>query len=413
MTKIAITSALVSNTTCPAGQKKLNLFDTSTKGLGLEVRATGGRTFYLRYQDSRGRTRQFRLADAADVTLRQARDLADKARNRIAMGEDPNEAKAKHKQVPTLATFVADSYLPFVKGYKRSWTTDECLLRNHVLPKLGAKYLDEITKQDIIALHHGRRAEGAAPGSANRLLIILRYVFNLAVRWDIPGVSANPTKDVALFEENNKMERFLSPEEAQRLYEAVCASDNQMLRFIVPMLVLTGARKREVLDAQWADFDLEHRNWRIPMCKTGKVRHVPLSDGALQVLAQVPKITGLPFVFANPKTQLPFVSIFCSWNTARKQADLQDVRMHDLRHSFASFLVNAGRSLYEVQKILGHTQVKTTQRYAHLAQQTLVDAANAAVKALGAAFMPAQGLLCGAGLQGERLSAPAQVTCAG
>ena len=148
-----------------------------------------------------------------------------------------------------------------------------------------------------------------------------------------------------------------------------------MLQYIIPMLILTGARKREVLDAKWTEFDLERRQWRVSITKAGKPRYVPLSDGVVQLLSTLahdsPK-----WVFPNPKTGKPYVSIFCSWNTARKQAGLADVRIHDLRHSFASFLVNAGRSLYEVQKILGHTQIKTTQRYAHLSQDTLIDAAN-------------------------------------
>ena len=149
-----------------------------------------------------------------------------------------------------------------------------------------------------------------------------------------------------------------------------------MLRYIVPMLILTGARKREVLDARWADFDIERHQWRIPVTKTGKARFVPISDGAIKLLASIPRINGCSWAFANPKTCKPFVSIFYSWDTARQSAGLSDVRLHDLRHSFASFLVNAGRSLYEVQKILGHTQIKTTQRYAHLAQETLLEAAN-------------------------------------
>ncbi len=183
-------------------------------------------------------------------------------------------------------------------------------------------------------------------------------------------------------------ERFLSQDEARRLYEAVKASPNPMLQYIVPMLILTGARRREVLDAKWEDFDIERRQWRIPMTKTGKPRHVPLSDGALQVLASVPHFPDCPWVFPNPKTLKPIVSGFSSWDTARKKAGLADVRMHDLRHSFASFLVNAGRSLYEVQKILGHTQVKTTQRYAHLSQDTLIDACNSVVNSLGDTFGP-------------------------
>jgi integrase len=127
---------------------------------------------------------------------------------------------------------------------------------------------------------------------------------------------------------------------------------------------------------------------QFPTTKSGRPRHVPLSDGVLKLLASVPHDPDCPWIFANPKTKKPYVSVFISWNTARKNAGLAEVRMHDLRHSFASFLVNAGRSLYEVQKILGHTQVKTTQRYNHLAQETLVDACNSVVNSLGDAFGP-------------------------
>ena len=111
-------------------------------------------------------------------------------------------------------------------------------------------------------------------------------------------------------------------------------------------------------------------------------RHVPLSDGAITILSTVPRSPKCPWTFANPETGKPYVSIFCSWNTVRKQAGLANLRIHDLRHSFASFLVNSGRSLYEVQKILGHTQIKTTQRYAHLSQDSLISAANQASKCM-------------------------------
>ena len=176
-----------------------------------------------------------------------------------------------------------------------------------------------------------------------------------------------------------------------------------MLQFIVPMLIMTGARKREVLDAKWSDFDVQKRSWRIPISKSGKARHVPLSEGVIQLLTQVgvvqqtwaPALHDCVWPFANPSTGKPFVSIFCAWNTARTKAGLPEVRIHDLRHSFASFLINNGRSLYEVQKILGHTQVKTTQRYSHLAQETLLNAVNAAVDALGTAFAPIPGLNAG------------------
>ena len=132
-----LTAPFIKNVICPAGSKKVDYFDTDCKGLMLEVRASGGKTFSLRYQDSRGNTRQSRLADASDVTLTQAKTLADKHRNKIAIGIDPAGEKAMMRSVPTFAEFMAERYMPFVKGYKRSWNSDDSYLRNHLLPALG------------------------------------------------------------------------------------------------------------------------------------------------------------------------------------------------------------------------------------------------------------------------------------
>ena len=189
MAKLKLTQSRVSEATCPSNKKRADWFDTDCKGLVLEARITGGKTFHLRYQDSRGRTRQLSLADANDVTLSQARALADKARNQIAMGEDPKEQRAIAKAVPTFAAFIEERYLPYVKGYKKSWDSDQSYLSNHVLPAFGKKYMDEVTKQEVISFHHGIRAKGYAEGTANRILILLRYAFNLAVKWgDVPLV---------------------------------------------------------------------------------------------------------------------------------------------------------------------------------------------------------------------------------
>jgi integrase len=383
-----LTSSTVASLPCPAGRGKVEYTDSGCRGLILEVRQSGGRTYYLRYTDHRGRQRQYRIGDANCVSLRDARQKANSLRGQILLGHDPREEKAVARSVPTFGAFVDQQYMPYVKSYKRSWETDWSIFKNHLIPRFAKRHMDEITRQDIIKMLADRKAEGAAPGSVNRLLIMMRYAFNLAVRWDIPGVKVNPTKGVPLLEENNKRERYLSTEEAQRLYDAVCASQNPMLRYIVPMLILTGARKREVLDARWEDFNIERRVWRIPMTKTGKARHVPLSDGAIGILTEIARVPGCAWAFANPDTGKPYVSIFSAWNTARRNAGLSDVRIHDLRHSFASLLINQGRTLYEVQHLLGHTQVKTTQRYAHLSQDTLLAAANAASVALGNFFAP-------------------------
>jgi integrase len=388
MAKAHLTPKFVREITCPADKKRMDFFDTEMVGFLLEVRDSGGKTYHVRYRNQRGTLRQVKIGTAQILNVGEARKAAQKLLAQVSLGADPTEEKAVLRAVPTFAEFVVDRYLPFVKGYKRSWKTDESLLRNHLIPRLGRMHLDQITKNDIIAIHHGRRADGATPASANRVLVLLRYILNLALKWELAGVTKNPSQGVPLFEENNKRERYLSKEEAQRLYACLLESDNTMLRFIVPMLVLTGARKRELLDARWEDIDEARQVWRIPITKTGNARHVPLSDGMVRLLHTVPRFPDCPFVVPNPKTLRPYVSIFNSWNTARKAAGMPEVRIHDLRHSFASFLINAGRSLYEVQKILGHTQIRTTQRYAHLSQETLLDAANTAVDALGVEFAP-------------------------
>lgn len=166
--------------------------------------------------------------------------------------------------------------------------------------------------------------------------------------------------------------------------------DNPQLKYIVAMAILCGCRKRELLDARWDDFDLERKSWRIPMTKNGKPRHVPLSSAALSVLAQVPRWEGCPYVLPNPKTKLPYVSFFCSWNTARKQAGLAEVRVHDLRHSFASNCINNQVSIYTVSKLLGHAQVSTTSKYSHLSRETLLAAVEASASGTGADWGAAQ-----------------------
>ena len=366
---------------------RMAMSDLRVRGLQLERMETGRAKWRLRFSAPNGRGRIcMTLGDASILSLADARQIAEKLLRDVALGFDPRLEKEQSKKVPTFAQFIEDQYLPYVKSYKRSWATDISLLKNHLLPRFGKRYLDEITRQDIQKMHADRRASGAAPGSANRLLIMMRYIFNLTLKWEVPGIKTNPCKGIPLMEENNQMERYLSVEEAERLYRAVCKSENPMLKNIVPMLILTGARKREVLDAKWEDFDISRRIWRISISKSGKARHVPISDGALNVLASMPR--KVEWAFANPGTGKPYVSIFCAWNTARKSAGLSDVRVHDLRHFFASLLINSGRTLYEVQHILGHTQVKTTQRYAHLSQDTLLAAANAATLAVGAVMMP-------------------------
>ncbi|WP_010314034.1 site-specific integrase [Synechococcus sp. CB0205] len=198
-------------------------------------------------------------------------------------------------------------------------------------------------------------------------------------------VRVNPTKDIALHRLNNQCQRFLSQEEAVRLFEAVRQSNNPVLSSIEAMLLLTGARKREEIDARWSCIDWERRIWRIAISKSGKSRYVQLSDGALLLLRLRRFEVGdqCPSIFPNPKSCAPYKCINNSWDTARRRAGMPELRLHDLRHSFASFWISSGRSLYEVQKNLGHSSAKMTEPYAHLAHDTLLPASNAVTLALG------------------------------
>jgi len=377
MPKALLSYQFLQQASCINNHYNTDYFDTKTRGLTLKVFSSGKKTYSLRYKDLRGKQAETKLGDANILSLEDARTLAQQHLSAIAMGNDPFAAKAELKQIPTIAAFIADSYMPFIKVNKRSWATDESLLRNHIIPAFGHLYMDEFTPQHLMKFISEHK-KTHANGSVNRVVIIVRYMFNLAIRWNVAGVKSNPTANVPLLEEHNHKERFLTAEETTRLMQEVKRSDNKMLRYIVPMLLMTGARKREVLDLKWSDIDLENRQWRLAEAdnKSKKVRHIPLSEGALSILSNVPKFEGCNYVFPNEKTLKPYVSIFCSWDTCRKAAGLADVRLHDTRHSYASFLVNAGCPIYEVKELLGHSQIKTTQRYAHLSQDTLLMATN-------------------------------------
>ena len=206
MPVVNLTKQFLKTLSCPASSKKVDYFDSSCKGLLLEVRVSGGRTYYLRFTDERGRNRQLKSGDARDISLGQAKQLADKTRNQIAMGQDPAVDKAVHRQMPTVYAFIHDSYLPFVQGYKRSWKCDQGLLRKHIEPIWGKRYLDQITKPDVIALMAKHRTTHA-PGSCNRLLILLRYLFSCSLKWEVPAIKNNPTAGIPLMKEENQKER--------------------------------------------------------------------------------------------------------------------------------------------------------------------------------------------------------------
>lgn len=370
-----LTQAMVDTAPCLSGKQKTDYFDTELTGLVLKVMSTGKRTYYLRYRDTHGKQKERRLFDAVAVGLKQARQQAKHLLSQLALGEDPFAQQQAKRHIPTLSAFINESYLPYIKASKKSWKVDEAMFRLHVTPSLGKLYLDDIEKKhlvDMVSAH----SQNFKPSSTNRMINVLHRMFNCALEWEVPGVATNPMTVVTKRKENSQRDRYLSPAELKALWKAVDHSESEMLPYIVRMLVLTGARKNEVTNAKWADIDWEQFQWRIPENKSGHVRYVPLSDSVLKMLNEMVPYKECEYIFANPKTLKPYKNFYHSWHTARVEAGIPDVRIHDLRHTYASYLVNIGVALYEVQKILGHANFSTTQRYAHLSQKTLLEATN-------------------------------------
>ena len=374
---LLLSDLYISEISCPSDKSHMEVFDSHLRGFYVDVMASGRKSFRLRYRFEK-KLRVVTLGDAQILTTDEARQLALKLLKQVKQGVNP-QAPPLSDAGPTVENFFLQKYLPYVKSYKRSWSTDESMIRNHLVPKLGVLHLGNISPPDVAVFLEQMKSQDYATGTCNRALVLLRFGFELALRWKIPGVSSNPVKEIKNIKDDNKIERYLTEPQTIELLQAVRQSDSEMLQYIVLFLIYTGARKREVLDARWRDIDWAQRSWRIPKTKSGKIRHIPLSTGAMKVLDHLRLRIRVGFVdgqaiFANPKTGEPFVSFFYSWNNARIRAGLPDFRIHDLRHSFASYLVNAGRSLYEVQELLGHADIKTTSRYAHLSRDRLVAA---------------------------------------
>ena len=379
----------------PLTQAKVNNASTTTRtliadgacrGLYLDVRPNG-KSYRLRYTERSGQQRTANIGDAALLKLSDARKLAQDLGRRLLLGEDiqakPEVATPEGPKLK-LGDFLRDRYIPHAKMTKRGFAGEMSILRTHILPAFEHRPLADITKAEITSFIHGKLGTGLAPGSINCQLTILKSIFSRAVEWGIENIEKNPAHGVKELPNNYRHERFLSQEEAGNLLAVVTRSSNKMLAPIVAFLLLTGSRKREVLDARWDHIDLERGQMIVPLSKSGKPRNVALSAGAVAVLVQAREILvrqmgqsaqGCPWAFPNPETGEPFNSIFHSWDTARRSVGLKDVRMHDLRHSFASALVNRGATLFDVQKLLGHSSPKMTERYSHLTYGRLMDAA--------------------------------------
>lgn len=372
---------LATGLVCPPAKKRIEYCDKDCPGLLAEVRAGAGSvpTWYIRYKQPT--TKYKRLGDAKSMTLAQARKATLMFKAQLAAVPRAVEAlaSAPAKGDMTLEAFVKEHVNPYNETRKRSHWRD-LQFYTRVGARFGTRKLNDITRKEVQVFHNELvTKERLAPATADHHVVYMRRLLNLAVQWEM--LEKNALTNIPLMKVDNKVERYLSDEEAQRLVQVLTTDLASGASYILLFLLSTGARLNEAIQAKWEQVDLEKGVWRIPATnsKSKKTRAVPLNASAMWVLDQLWTRQGRhPYLFVNEATNRPFVTITRAWYRLREKAGIQSLRIHDLRHSFASFLVNGGRSLYEVQQILGHSDPKVTMRYAHLSTKALQEAANAA-----------------------------------
>lgn len=365
------------------------------------------KVYILKYR-FRGKQRWYTIGKhGAPWTPEKARKKAERLLGLVADGKDPAKVRDAEKNKPTVAEFCARYLKDYAEEHKKpsSVRMDRKNIENHVIPLLGREFVTDVIRADIDrfkrAVKDGKTARSrkkeqrggatvtGGPGVANRCLALVSKMFNLAERWGLRPANSNPCRHVDRYKEGRR-ERYLSEVELARLADVLNESEkggaeNPYVVAAIRLLLFTGSRLGEILNLEWAHVDFERTMLFLPDSKTGK-KVIYLSAPALNVLAEIPRLKNNPFVICGDKDRASLVNLQKPWGRIRKKAGLEDVRLHDLRHSFASVAASGGLSLPMIGKLLGHTQAATTERYAHLAADPL-RAANEAIGQRIAAVM--------------------------
>lgn len=365
------------------------LWDRDLAGFGLKVTPAGGKVYLIQYRlgGRRGRVRRVTIGRHGPLTPDQARQGARRLLGEVAAGHDPAEAKSVARRDLTVAE-LCNLYLEEGCATKKPGTilNDRSRIERHIKPLLGRRTVRAVTTADVdrvlrdVAAGKTARDEWTGPrgraivtggeGVANRTIETLGAVLTFGAK---RGLRAdNPVKGVKKFN-TRRHERFLSPKELAHLGDALTAAEqegiNQVAIVAIRLLALTGARKSEILTLRWQHVEMERQLLRLPDSKTGS-KVVPLGAPALELLASLPRIEGNDYVLPGTNGK-HFVGLQKVWRYIRERAGIENFRLHDLRHSFASVAVAGGDSLYLVGKVLGHRQSRTTEVYAHLADHPL------------------------------------------
>lgn len=348
------------------------LMDDKVPGFGLRVYPSGKKSFILRYRTSGGRLRLFTVGRYGVLTLNQARKSAGEALGDVLRGEDPAERRQEARKAETVAVF-SDLYLKrHSKPHKRTWKEDERRIEMYIKPAFGSLALEEVSAGRVAALHADIGA--TAQVEANRVIELFRAIFFKAIKWGIlPHGTPNPAAGFDKFGERSR-ERWVRPPEMPALLAAVNAEVNPYIRAAVWLLLLTGARKSEILRARWDDIDWDIKELRIPETKGGRAHVVPLSEPALAVLQGIPREHRNPYIICGAHKGQRLKDFAKPWRRIRKEAGLEDITIHDLRRTVGSWMASAGVSLHIVGEILGHTSPAVTRVYARLTEEAPRDA---------------------------------------
>lgn len=352
-------------------------WDDGLSGFGVRVRPTGRKSYIVKCR-CRGRQIKMTIGTHGPMTVEQART---KARGIIAdakAGQDPSAEHCRMRKSPTMKELgqrFLDEYVPThcrattEREYRRS-------VELFINPEIGTRKVIDIERTDIAKLHHDLRYK---PYQANRTLGVISKMFNLAEIWGLRPDGSNPCRHVKKYKEE-KRERFLSDEEYKRLGEAlrkaeVEKTETQSAIDAIWLLMLTGCRLNEIMTLKWSYADPEAKELRLPDSKTG-AKTVHLGTAAANRLKTIKKLDDNDFVITGKKPGGRLTDLQHPWRRIRKTAGLDDVRLHDLRHSFASRGLIVGEGLPMIGKLLGHSQIQTTARYAHLANDPIKSAAD-------------------------------------
>ena len=337
------------------------LRDATIKGLHMRV-TPSGKSFLLYYRTKAGQERRPKLGDHGGITLSQARKVARELLAEVAAGRDPSRARAAARAEPTVAD-LWDEYWKRHASRIKSGATYARQWRIHVEPRFGRMKLKDVSYAMVADMHE---AMVQTPTEANRVLSFLSGMFNFGrrpLRWLVE----NPVEGVKRYAET-KRRRYMKGEEAARIAEVLDANakENPASVAFLYLLILTGARRGEIANAKWEW--LRGSVIHLPDSKTGE-KQVYLPPAALDVIEKLPR-TGATITGILTPQKL--------WERVRREAGCPDLRMHDLRHSFASAALSAGLSLSQIGELLGHKSTQTTKRYAHLVDEVATAAATAA-----------------------------------